>query len=137
MKNNYLKERIFALLIDQFIVNSSYSILNQVFNLDFVAKKFLMFGMKGTINVSFIIIASLVYFLFFDFFKNGTTIGKSILKIKIQKINGVDLSFFIRFITSIVKVISITFLPLSVIYYFLTKKVFHDKITQIKTVTSV
>lgn len=135
MKNNYLKERIFALLIDQFIVNSSYSILNQFFNLDFVAKKFLIFGMKGTINVSFIIIASLIYFLSFDFFKNGTTIGKSILKIKIQKINGDDLSFFERFTTTFVKVISITFLPLSVIYYFFTKTIFHDRIMKIKTVT--
>jgi uncharacterized RDD family membrane protein YckC len=134
MEIKFTKERIFALLIDQFIINSSYSILNKFFNFDFAANKFLLFGMKWTLNVSFVFIASLIYFFFFDFLKNGTTIGKSILKIKIQKINGDELSFSERFITSLLKVISITLLPLSAIYYFFTKTVFHDRIMKIKTI---
>jgi hypothetical protein len=67
MEIKFTKERIFALLIDQFIINSSYSILNKFFNFDFAANKFLLFGMKWTLNVSFVFIASLIYFFFFDF----------------------------------------------------------------------
>lgn len=136
MENKLLKKRFLAVIIDQFAISLVYSFVNLFVDLDFYVGNLFFLGKIWTVNLSFILLISLIYYLSFDLFNNGITFGKSIIKIKVISINGTNLLVSEKIIRSIIKVISIAILIFPLLYFFITNSIYHDKIVKSKTIKS-
>lgn len=137
--NYILKLRIYAFLIDNTII----SLLIGVFFSFLKINKSLYIGTKtiGGLELNFSLeiityFAFLIYFILFDIFFTGLTIGKKLLKIKVvNKNNYYELTFFHRFKRTLLKFISFTIFPISILVYFIYNKfILQDRFSIGKTV---
>ena len=110
-KNNDLKRAI-ALVIDSFFINFSY---NLIFNQNYLS------NLSG-LNFNYLLLSFLLYFMIFDFFNNGETLGKLMLKVEVNK----KLSLKKRISRSFLKLVSIYITPITIIIYLSNKNILHD-----------
>jgi len=76
-------KRLFSFIIDMIIILSFVEIINQVVNTNIHTYVVETEFYKIINNISYDFIFVLAYFLYFDIFKNGTTLAKNILNLKI------------------------------------------------------
>ncbi|MGJ8593404.1 MAG: RDD family protein [Aquaticitalea sp.] len=109
---NYDLERAVALVIDSFFVNFLYNVI--------ITQSF--FSGLNEINYNFLLLTFLLYFIFFDIFNSGQTLGKIFLNVKVVE----HLSLKMRISRSFLKIISIYITPVTIIIYLFKKKILHD-----------
>ena len=128
MKNIDLR-RILALTIDLTIVGIIIILLENLFPFFFKTNRIDVFGIELSITVNYHYINVFLYFIFFDLFNNGNTIGKAIVKIKTISVMGEFLNLSMRILRSCVKVINIVFFPITLIVFIVFKGyTLHDEL---------
>ncbi len=118
VKNKYLL-RVIALLIDTTFVTFIASQFKSIFNGHLAP--------IDIINLSFELPFLLLYFFVFDYRNNGETLGKVMVNIIMPKI-----TLRLKLVRSVLKTISIIFLPVTVIFYLYKKEILHDYILKNK-----
>lgn len=138
MENVNLK-RIYSLLFDLVIANMIGIMVFSLFNLerDVQVGTKMLFGLNVNYGYSFQIIFLLVYFMLFDFFNEGRTFGKLIFSIKVvDKISLSELSLLSRLKRTCLKLITIMFLPISMIVFLIKDGLtLQDKIINTTTIS--
>lgn len=128
-------KRILALLIDAFLVGIMESIFLNLIELNLgMEGKFSFFGHDYVYGFSFLFLFYLLYFIFFDLFAKGQTIGKTILKIKSVNQDNLDLSVRWRLLRTFLKMVSIIFWPISALVYIFLDVTLEDTICKTKTI---
>lgn len=134
MNKIYLK-RIGSFLIDISIIETVSSLIANFIPIKIKVSSFELLGKNFYINISFIIILYILYFILFDILNNGKTLGKILFKIKVLSIENNNLSKVKLVIRSFYKILSILILPISIIlYYFYNYFTIQDRICKTKTV---
>lgn len=133
MKHDFFNLRIFSFLFDCFVVLCVYFFLTIIIDWDTHLGSYVFLGRKFDFSFNYYFAVWLVYFWLADVFSKGITFGKGLFKIKTVAENGRELSLFNRIIRSFLKTLSIGLL-LPVLYFLVTRKTFHDRIANSKTI---
>ncbi len=129
MKSLFIKERIYALIIDFLFISILSSIIRsiidlssiEIYKIDFLNREWVL-----NYNVGFLMM--ILYFFIFDILSDGISLGKRIVGLKIEKANSVP-----NLQTRILRTISKSFflcsilLPVTLIFYFIKNEVLYDK----------
>lgn len=115
MGTNY--KRIVALILDLIVIGIFTSILSNFIALSSELGTFNLFGQNFTYGLSFLFVAYLAYFIIFDIFNKSISIGKMIMKINIIFNSNEEIGLKSRVYRSLLKVISILFIPISAIIF--------------------
>lgn len=128
-------KRIIALLIDVFIISLFTNFINRYLktSIDLWSSESRYFTFTISIGAFFIFL--LIYLILFDIYNSGDTLGKIIVKIKKIKNNGSDLNLKERVHNSILKVLAISFWPISLIIFLIKKNTIQDLILETKTIS--
>ncbi|MBT8387408.1 MAG: RDD family protein [Ignavibacteria bacterium] len=128
------QKRIGAFIIDIVLMGGIISLVEGIFSNFFESQPFELWGLSFNYRFSFAIVVYLCYFFLFDLFKNGRTVGKMVVGVKLLHIENLKLSKRDHFTRSLLKIVSITILPISILL-FLFKDHFtiHDQFA--KTIT--
>jgi hypothetical protein len=112
--------RIIALAIDIFIAGSMVFFLAISFRILFPNVEY------NHTEITFSMSLSVCYFVFFDIFNNGQSIGKALLGIESSK-NKVLTE---RITRSILKSFSLYIFPITLLFYLIKGKILHDYLLQ-------
>lgn len=116
MTEKHLRKRIYAYLIDVLIVSIIASICSHFI---FDKKEFFL---TNTLRINYwnllYYLCMFAYFVFFDFIKQGDTIGKSMLSITVVNHDYSPTNLKKRLYRSLLKFLSILFFPVAVMAYF-------------------
>jgi uncharacterized RDD family membrane protein YckC len=129
-------KRLFSFIIDMIIILSFVEIINQVVNTNIHTYVVETEFYKIINNISYDFIFVLAYFFYFDIFKNGTTLAKNILNLKIINNDNLTPKKDILLKRTFVKTLEIIFLPISGIVFLLYDKTLHDIIFNTSVVES-
>ena len=124
---NIITKRILAFFIDNLIIVFIFSLLNSIVNLEYGKYDIEIFNVVWKIIITPIIFFYLIYFILFDAFNDGITIGKRIFRIKIDAKENKLIK------RSIVKSLSYLLLPFTLIFWVILGKLPQDYF--MKTVT--
>lgn len=115
-------KRIAAFLIDVVIISISISIISNFLPISFKLTEVELFGVQWDLGITLGIFGYLIYFLIFDVFSKGNTIGKHLVKIKtISKTLGQQkLKNLVQ--RSLYKTLSILILPVSAMLFLINKE---------------
>ena len=125
-------KRIYSFLVDMIVISLILSLLP--FSL---VKKIVEFSFNNTdfiVNFEYKFFIILVYFLVFDLFNKGKTIGKLIFKIKVVDIATNVFVFKQAVVRTLLKMISIVIFPISFFLMKFKKYTLHEQYSKTKTI---
>lgn len=128
MKN----KRILAFFIDIFIINVIIQLIGFLIKPDLTEYSFETENYKVISRMSYDFIFYLVYFLLFDFFREGITIGKKVTSLIIVNPKQTTIGRNNLVKRTMLKLLSIVFLPISGVIYLIFDKTLHDDILGLK-----
>lgn len=120
--NNINKSRIYSFLIDSFLSNliGSFFLSLLYREKDINVSSFLLFDHKFNYGFSFLLVFFMIYFILFDLFNYGQTIGKLIFSIYVvEVVNFKRLPKSKLLERTIYKTIAILILPISILLFLL------------------
>jgi uncharacterized RDD family membrane protein YckC len=123
---NITNKRIFALVVDLVFISQISVLINNIIRINYEISTFNLYETKISYGYSFMVVVYLIYFIFFDYFYNGKTIGKRIFSIYVVG-KSYNLNIKQNIIRSILKVVSIIILPFSAFIFLIDNSTFHDK----------
>lgn len=126
--------RVLAFIIDTIIISIINTFIMSIIEIDkYEIYSFELFQRKWVLNNNLYLFVLILYFIFFDFFKNGISIGKSVLNLRIQSTkNELNKSILIR--RTLLKFILIysPLLLLVIINYLIKGTIVYDSLTKTK-----
>ena len=129
-------QRVLAFIIDSIIISIINILMMGLLEIDkYKIYSFELFSRNWVLNNNLYLFVLISYFMFFDFFKNGVSIGKSLLKLRIQSTNN-NLNKLILIKRTLLKFIFL-FSPLLlvvIIYYLIKETILYDNLTKTKVV---
>lgn len=130
------KNRVFSFLLDAFIVGIMTSLIESLFTFISDKHSFELFGINFNYSLSLSLLIYLIYFIVFDLFLDGKSIGKLIWKIKIvSKENSMDFTISSHIRRTMLKLVSILILPISILMFLLNQGfTLHDYYTNATTI---
>lgn len=132
MKFEFLTRRIGAYLLDSIIVQFICVFITNAFDWDKNLGSFPFLGREFTISFSCYFILLLAYLFLMDLMAKGTTIGKSVFKVKTVGLQGQQLPTSKLLLRSFLKTISLCLLlPL---VYMLSGQTLHDWAVKSRTI---
>jgi len=130
--------RIWAFIMDAFIVGLLTTMVNSFLPDFFGSHQREIANVPITISFGGSITTYFLYFLMFDLFNEGISVGKMLLKLVVvdHLDNPLDTTKLI--IRTILKLVSIIFLPIAILVYLFSDALsLHEKATQTKTVYNI
>ncbi len=127
-------KRIFALIIDLLIIATISTLFSGLFNIEKELGTFTVFEQSFVYGINWSVLFYLMYFITFDVFGNSVTIGKQFMKIKFVAINNEELTLKLRIKRSVLKTISLLFLPISAVVFLLNGFSLEDKFCNTNTI---
>lgn len=127
-------QRVLAFIIDSVIISIINILVMGLLEIDkYEIYSFELFSRKWVLNNNLYLFVLILYFMFFDFFKNGISIGKNLLKLRIQSINN-NLNRLVLIKRTLLKFIFLysPLLLLIIIYYLIKETILYDNITKTK-----
>ena len=129
--------RIWAFIIDALIVGVSTTMFNSFLPDLFGSYQREIANVPITISFGGSITTYFLYFLIFDLFNHGISIGKVLLKLVVVDHLEKPLETNKRIIRTILKLVSIVFIPIAILVYLFSEALtLHEKATHTKTVFS-
>ena len=127
MKSKVLiKKRIYALLIDLIILSQISMLLNNFMKLNFELSSIRLFNKDIDYGFSLMFLVFITYFICFDIFKNGISIGKKVIGISIIHSENKIISKTSICNRTFLKLISLWLFPISIFIYLLFGIVLQD-----------
>lgn len=127
-------QRVLAFIIDSIIISIINTLMMSLIEIDkYEIYSFELFSRNWVLNNNLYLFVLILYFMFFDFFKNGVSIGKSLLKLRIQSTNN-NLNKIILIKRTLLKFLFL-FSPLLlvvIIYYLIKETILYDNLTKTK-----
>ncbi|MCG2417932.1 RDD family protein [Aequorivita sp. F47161] len=131
---NFNNKRIFAFLIDLLIIATISSLFSGFFEIERALGTTTIFDQTVTYGISWSFLFYAMYFIIFDIFNDAITVGKQLLKIKVVLKNDNPLSLRAQIYRTVLKTISILFLPISAFVFLINGKTLQDSYCNTKTV---
>ncbi|MCZ4320125.1 RDD family protein [Aequorivita viscosa] len=131
---NFNNKRIFAFLIDLLIITTISSLSSGFFEIERALGTTTIFYQTVTYGISWSFLFYAMYFIIFDIFNDAITVGKQLLKIKVVLKNDNPLSLRAQIYRTVLKTISILFLPISAFVFLINGKTLQDSYCNTKTV---
>jgi uncharacterized RDD family membrane protein YckC len=126
--------RIVAFIVDSTIIGLFAGFFDGFFSDMFQEKVFLFFNQEIKVKFSIAFVFYLIYFFLFDLLNKGTTLGKLLTQIRIVSSNSKSLSVVDLMLRTVLKLISIIFLPIAAIIYLLSDSfTVHDALMKTQT----
>ena len=130
MESLFLRERLFALVIDFLFISVLTMIISSFIDFKMMDIYHISFlDRKWTINYNINFIMMIFYFFIFDFLSKGVSLGKKIMNLEVKKKSDI-LSLPDRLIRTLLKAVFFfsVFLPITLVYYFIKNEILYDKI---------
>jgi uncharacterized RDD family membrane protein YckC len=131
---NYNNKRILAFLIDLLIIAIISTLSTGFFEIERELGTTTIFNQTITYGISWSFLFYAMYFIIFDIFNNAVTVGKQLLQIKVALKNNKQLSIQSRIYRTVLKTISILFLPISALVFLINGNTLQDSYCNTKTV---
>lgn len=126
-----IEKRIYALIIDFLIISVFITFISGFINLDsYKVGSLPLLNREWVVNYSIQFLIIMLYYLLFDCFSGGLSLGKKIMKLKIIKYDNTSPSLLEKVLRTILKsfLLFTIFSPLLITYYIFKKDVFYDRI---------
>lgn len=131
MKPLFLKQRLYALVIDLFLISILAYILQSMIDFNSLERyKVSFLNLKWVLDYDVNFSVMVLYFLAFDFLSNGVSFGKNInkLELKNNETNSIP-NLLVRIFRTLLKSFFLTILfPITIIYFLVKEKVVYDKL---------
>lgn len=127
-------QRFFSFIIDTVIVSILNILIMSILEIDkYEIYSFELFSRKWVVNNNLYLFVLIFYFIFFDLFKKGITIGKSILNLRVLS-TSIELNRLTLIKRTFLKFIFIysPILLVVIIYYFIKETILYDNLTKTK-----
>lgn len=130
-------KRIVALWIDLFIAGIIFGVIENFLPQVFQPLEKDIMGIHIELQLSFAIVFYLIYFLVFDILNDGVTIGKLVLKLKVEKEDESVMSAGDHIKRTLLKMVSLIFVLITaLIFLFNNSYTIHDRLARTMTIDS-
>lgn len=127
--------RIWAFIIDAFIVGLLTSLIQNILPDFFSVHHREIVNIPIKVSFGGSITTYFLYFLIFDLFNNGVSVGKMLLKLIVVESTDEDLDTTKSIIRTVIKLVSLALFPIAALVYLFTNAwTLHEKATNTKTV---